>query len=221
MEMQPTNRTVRPDAEAIKRLRLEKGWRVEDLAKKAICSVRTLDNIEKGASVYMNTLSKIANALDVEYKTLLPGGEPPAEPPRPEPRVQVQITFAIPFAQFDESKQLGGLIEFLKKFMKGGGDVDVLGVEPGSTIITLEMNVEDMNALLSAYKKGKLAEIHCTELRLSHAGRFGVDDIRAALDLLKKIGNKNVRQLLGEDFTPSKIGPPRRKGKKHKPDTEQ
>jgi hypothetical protein len=93
-------------------------------------------------------------------------------------------------------------------------------VAPGSAIVTLEMSVEDMLALFAAYKEGKLAEMHCTELRLNREGSFGVNDILAALDLVKKLGKDNVRRLLGEDLTPSKIGPPRRKGKKHKPDTE-
>ncbi len=53
MKTQLTNRTVQPDAEAIKRLRVGKGWRVEDLAEKAICSVKTVENVEQGgANVY-------------------------------------------------------------------------------------------------------------------------------------------------------------------------
>ena len=161
MEMQPKSRTVRPDAEAIKRLRLEKGWRVEDLAAHAGCSEKTVANVERGANVYMFTLAKLAEKLGVEYGALVAGGKPAPEAPRPEPRVQVQIVLSIPFDQFDESEQLGGFIEFLKQVMKGGGNINVVGVAPGSTIITLEMPIQDMIALYSAYKAGKLAEIHC------------------------------------------------------------
>jgi ribosome-binding protein aMBF1 (putative translation factor) len=39
------NRTVEPDGDAIQRLRIEKGWRVEDLAKKARCSLKTVENV--------------------------------------------------------------------------------------------------------------------------------------------------------------------------------
>ena len=113
-------RTVRPDAEAIKRLRVAKGWSVEVLADKAICSPKTLQNIENGKRVYLSTLSKIAAklALNVEVMTLVEGGKPPPEPPKPPSCVQFQLVVSIPFDQFDESEQLGGFIEFLKKFMR-------------------------------------------------------------------------------------------------------
>ena len=168
MEVQPPSRTVRPDAEAIKRLRLAKGWSVEVLADKAICSVKTLRNIEKGESVYLSTLSKIATALCVDFATLMPGGKPPSDPPplAPESRLQVQITVSIPFAQFDESKQLCGLIDSLRQLMVGGGgDIRVLNVGSGSTVITLEMTRQDVRALQSAYSEGKLAKLHCIDFR--------------------------------------------------------
>jgi hypothetical protein len=47
-------------------LRVEKGWRVEDLVRKAKCSVRTVENVERGASVHLFTLGKFADALGVE-----------------------------------------------------------------------------------------------------------------------------------------------------------
>src|SRR5437867_4425253 len=82
MENQPTKRTVRPDADAIQRLRLAKGWRVEDLATKAICSVKTVANVERGTNnVYVCTLAKLAKGLGVEIMALVQGDKPPQEPP--------------------------------------------------------------------------------------------------------------------------------------------
>jgi transcriptional regulator with XRE-family HTH domain len=218
MEMQPKSRTVRPDAEAIKRLRIEKGWTVEKLADKAICSVKTLENIEKGSSVYLSTLSKIATALGVEYKTLLPGAEPPPEPPRPEPRVEVQVVMSIPFDQFDESEQLSGFIEFLKQYTKGGGNINVVGVAPGSTIITLEMSMQDMLALFAAYKEGKLAEMQCVELRLKNDPKLihpGFKTYDPTLDAKSPLTGGTSKEV-----TSPKIEPPPQQSKKQKPDTE-
>jgi transcriptional regulator with XRE-family HTH domain len=210
MGMPPSNRTVRPDAEAIKRLRLEKGWRVEDLAKNAKCSVKTVENVERGANVYRFTLAKFAKELGVEYVALVAGGKPPPMPPRPNPNVQVQIVLSIPFDQFDESEQLGGFIEFLKQFMQGGGNINVVGVTPGSTIITLEMSFEDMVALFAAYSKGKLAEMHCEEFRLKLEPETSAPDhIIKAPFIDKKL--KEITQFTFE--------PPKRKRKKPKPDT--
>ncbi len=211
MEMQAKNRTVRPDAEEIRRLRLEKGWRVEDLAKHAKCSVKTVENVERGANVYMFTLAKLAKELGVEYVALVEGGKPPPEPPKPDPRVQVQVVFSIPFDQFDESEQLTGFMEFLKQFMKGGGNVNVVGVAPGSTIVTLEMSVQDMLALFAAYSEGKLAEIQCDEFRL----RYNPPPL--IRDLVQKTP---MVEGTSKDFTRPKIESERPKSKEPKTDTE-
>ena len=218
METQPKSRTVCPDAEAIRRLRLEKGWRVEDLAKHAKCSVKTVENVERGANVYMFTLAKLAKELGVEYAALVAGGKLPPEPPRPEPRVEVQVVMSIPFDQFDESEQLSGFIEFLKQYTKGGGNINVVGVAPGSTIITLEMSMQDMLALFAAYKEGKLAEMLCVELRLKNDPKPihpGFKTYDPTLDAKSSLTGGTSKEV-----TPPKIEPPRQQSKKQKPDTE-
>jgi transcriptional regulator with XRE-family HTH domain len=55
MANEASNRTAKADAEAIQRLRIEKGWRVEDLAKEARCSVKAVENVERGENVYTET----------------------------------------------------------------------------------------------------------------------------------------------------------------------
>jgi transcriptional regulator with XRE-family HTH domain len=221
MEIQEMGRTVRPDAEAIKRLRVAKGWSVEVLADKAICSPKTLQNIENGKRVYLSTLSKIAAppALNVEVMTLVEGGKPPPEPPRPQPLIQMQFVLSIPFDQFDESAQLGGFIDFLKKFMKGGGDVNVLGVTPGSTLITVAVSIEDMLALSSAFKVGKLAEmqvVDCYPLVDTAIIDPGYKAYNPQLDAKSSLTGDTSK-----DFTQSKIEPQEPKDKTHKPDTKQ
>lgn len=74
------NRTVAPDGPAIQRLRVEKGWGIEDLANKASCSIKTVENVERGAKVYPYTLSRLAKALGVEVSTLMAGSAPPEAP---------------------------------------------------------------------------------------------------------------------------------------------
>lgn len=68
-------RSVKPDGDAVRQARLAKGWRPEDLARHADCSLRTVENVERGAGVYANTLASIALALDVAFKTLLAKAE--------------------------------------------------------------------------------------------------------------------------------------------------
>ena len=70
------------------------------------CSVKTVENVERGANVYMFTLAKFATALNVESSSLLAGAELPVDPPKKERRIEVNLTINIPFDDFDQSDQL-------------------------------------------------------------------------------------------------------------------
>jgi transcriptional regulator with XRE-family HTH domain len=158
MEMQAKSRTVRPDADAIKRLRLGKGWRVEDLARQAKCSVKTVENVERGSNVYLFTLGKIAKALGVDYRSLLPDTGPAPEPP--QRRFEVQIKLSIPFEEFDESEQLVGFIELLKRVLSARDEIGVKAVTDGSVVITLELSEEDIASLIDAYNNAALDDLN-------------------------------------------------------------
>ena len=166
----PKNRTVRPDGDKINRLRQAKLWRVEDLAKHAKCSVKTVENVERGANVYMFTLAKFATALGVENSALLAGAELPVDPPKKERRIEVNVTFNFPSEDFDQSGQLISLIESLKAVIKAQNHIEVTGLMAGSTIITLEMSEADVHSLIAAFMAGKLDEMQVQELnlRLTH-----------------------------------------------------
>ena len=143
-------RTVSPDGSAIQRLRLEKGWRVIDLARKTYCSDKTVASAERGENIYVVTLSKIATALGVELTTLLKG-ELPAAPTNKERRLQVQITLDIPLQKVEESDALDRILTKLKQIIHAADEMIVVGVEDGSTIITLEMSIEDIERLITAF----------------------------------------------------------------------
>ncbi len=72
-----------PNSEKIKDLRREKGWNQQELADKARCNKRTIENAESGKQVTWNSLSLIATALEVKVKDLLAGNEP-SQPPANE-----------------------------------------------------------------------------------------------------------------------------------------
>jgi transcriptional regulator with XRE-family HTH domain len=185
-ETQTDKRTVCPDAEAIKRLRLGKGWRTEDLAKNARCSVKTVENVERGAKVYLFTLAKLAKALGVEFMTLVQGGKPrPASPPPASPRpasppttsaIEVKIVLSIPFDQFDESEKLVSFVGFLQQLLGRGGEIVAADVESGSTVITLLMSVQDAIDLHSAYSQGKMKDMFCEGFHLVYPFFSNLDE---------------------------------------------
>ena len=164
------SRTVRPDGEKIARLRKAKLWRVEDLARKAGISVKTVENVEHGANVYMFTLAKFATALGVENSALLAGADPPDDLPKKKRQIEVSLTINIPFDDFDQSAKLISLIEKMKAVVKAHDHIEVTGLMAGSTIITLEMSEADVHSLIAAFMAGKLDEMKVQEvnLRLTH-----------------------------------------------------
>jgi len=81
------------------------------LARKAGVSVKTVENVEHGANVYMFTLAKFATALGVENSALLAGADPPDDLPKKKRQIEVSLTIKIPFDDFDQSDELMSLIE--------------------------------------------------------------------------------------------------------------
>lgn len=166
------NRTVEPDGEAIQRRRVEKGWRVEDLAQKARCSPRTVENVERGANVYLYTLSKFAQALGVEVAALMAGAAPP-DPPKKERVWKVMIQVSTPYEEFDESNDLVKLLQALVSRL-GGEEMEPTQVRKGSTRIEVEMTLEQMVKLIEAFIHDELDDLNIGSILLP-------DDLAASL----------------------------------------
>jgi transcriptional regulator with XRE-family HTH domain len=166
MDRRPSTRTVKADGEIVKQLRLNKGWRPEDLARRAGCSKKTVENVERGANAYLFTLQNIAEALDVEFRALLPKVECESKEPR---FVEVQIKLSIPYAEFDESEQLVTLVRSLNLLLQGKHEIGALKVQEGSTIVTLEMDAVDVGELIELLLTGKLDELQIIGINASTA----------------------------------------------------
>ena len=48
-EQYPGGRIFRIRGDVVKKLRIQKGWGTKDVAARAICSVKTIENIERGS----------------------------------------------------------------------------------------------------------------------------------------------------------------------------
>ena len=157
MPKQLKNRTVEPDGEAVQRLRIEKGWRVEDLAKKARCSLKTVENVERGANVYLYTLSKVAQALGIEVSTLMTGAAPPPLPKERSWTITIRITTPDDEA-FDEATDLPRFMATLIERL-GGDEMEPRGIRRGSVNITVEITAEQIMRLIDAYQSGRLDDL--------------------------------------------------------------
>jgi transcriptional regulator with XRE-family HTH domain len=180
------NRTVEPDGEAIQRLRIEKGWRVEDLAKRAGCSLKTVENVENGENIYVYTLKRIANALDSEPSELLIGDAPPERMRKKERVWKITFEVSTPYDEFDESSDLVTLLQALVSRL-GGKEMEPVGVKEGSTLIEIEMTLEQFLELAEAYADGRLDDLN-------------IESIGAPDDLLEEVAKATRDDDRGRRF---------------------
>lgn len=173
-----TRSTFKPDAKKIERLRLQKGWEVSVLARKALISKRTLTNIMNGEHVRLDTISRIAGAFKVECQELICGEGSPLENAQAITgrRVEVEIKLSFPFDDFDETKQLETFIHELARVLSARDPIVVNNVRAGSTIITAEMSEDDLIALVEAFGQSALDtfRVDGITIRLGHGVELNV-----------------------------------------------
>jgi transcriptional regulator with XRE-family HTH domain len=203
-------RTVAIDADAVKRLRIAKGWKVEDLAKKVGCSLRTATNVERGANVYLFTASNFAEALGVELKDLLCGtfekSTTKAEQPPAKRAIHVDLKLRIPFPEFDETVDTARLMEFLSKCVNWSAQVNFVAVRDGSTIVTLQIEEHDLVELLNAFRVGNLEEIGVIEVVCPSRSELKQNDyVLHFVEVLRTYGFPDERAM-GRSFSQAAAG---------------
>jgi transcriptional regulator with XRE-family HTH domain len=154
--------TFQPDLKRLDNLRIKRGWTLQQLAAKAIVSVRTLNSIRQGKSVDLTTVSKLARAFGEPLESLLVGYSPEAPVETTTPRIEVQLKLSIPFEDFDEAEHLTSFIEALTKLIGAKGMVNIADVKDGSTIVTVDVEEDDMCRLIAAYLDGRLEPLDVT-----------------------------------------------------------
>jgi transcriptional regulator with XRE-family HTH domain len=137
---------VQPDGQKITRLRQGRGWRVEDLARKAGCVCKSIQNAEKGKDIRLTTLTVIAGAFKVEPRELILG-----EQVQPTSTFRLQLLIETDIEKLNNSPQLHSLIELLTKMLSATGEITITEVKAGSMIVTLAMKEEDALRLVALF----------------------------------------------------------------------
>lgn len=145
---------VKVDGSALERLRKAAGLTIDDLANKSGVSTRTLNSYTAGKEARISSLKYVADALGVEFRSLLK--EPPSKelPQSPvEKRVEIDINVSIPYEMFEQSSQLAAFLAMLQSVLNPQSNIKVISVKEGSTIIAVEMDIEDVVKLLELFFK--------------------------------------------------------------------
>jgi transcriptional regulator with XRE-family HTH domain len=137
--------SFQPNLDKIESFRIKRGWTIDDLAAKAVCSPRTINSLKKGNRVQIKTVRKIAKAFGVSFESLLIGY---VETPNEKgPRVTIRIELGIPFGSFTSSAKME-FRDLLIALLQSTDGINVTSVVAGSTIITLDMSARDAFRLI-------------------------------------------------------------------------
>jgi transcriptional regulator with XRE-family HTH domain len=156
-------RSVKPDGDAVRQARLAKGWRPEDLARHADCSLRTVENAERSASVYANTLATIALALGVDFKTLL-AKTGTVSHTNDMLRTKASIIIAInpddPPAEEQVIAELAERASLMDEVAVGTTQVDRFRTAPdGGLLINMTLTYRDARKLADTLRTGNLGTL--------------------------------------------------------------
>jgi transcriptional regulator with XRE-family HTH domain len=144
--LEKARRSVLAKGESIRQARLAKGWRAEDLARKAGYSKRTIENAESGKPIDMSTVADIATALGVDYASLLPSDLLD----RPN-LVRFQLSLEFDARQIEHSPHLQSFFDLLQRISQSDAPVRLQAVRQGSVILLLDMEEEGFLRLTALF----------------------------------------------------------------------
>ena len=179
---EPWGRTVKVRKGVITSLRIEKGWRIDDLASKAICSAKTVENCERGKSVLVVTLAKIAKALGAEIRDLVENADKPrAETLLPGPFIELTMKLIVPFERFDETSDLFVFLQGLTQKYSPHGQIVVQNVERSSVTVALGLTAtEDLTSFVRLFCGLEFNDLAVAALSF-HSYQNDVDDLANGL----------------------------------------
>jgi transcriptional regulator with XRE-family HTH domain len=146
----PDSRTVSPDGRLIRQLREDKGLQKNELAQRAKCNLTTVRKVEAGRPAYPCTLRRFANALEVDYHSIIKKPQTRAnpapstdEPPAStyEQQKHIRLILSIPFEMFDETTMLVQFITQLTQLMSPILPIEVIAIREGTTKVDLRVDV--------------------------------------------------------------------------------
>lgn len=163
-----TQRSFATDGGKIRRLRLALGWDENDLAERAKCSLRTVQDAEQGQRrFFRSTLKAIAGALNVKWTEIAEGCAEEAPPAGESKPVKIQILFSLEYDSTSEADMVP-LIDRLSAILNLP-NIEVVKVEKGSVKITVEVSGHssaDIVNLFYLFKAGMLAELGISDVSL-------------------------------------------------------
>jgi transcriptional regulator with XRE-family HTH domain len=217
----------RADASKVRKLREERGLTQEELARKAGCVKRTVENVEAGRPILPRILMEIEDALGVKRWSLrqsstptvldvdvpetfldeaLPQGSDDTDSKDnivvAEGAAMIELVINEDFDSYSDQQQQH-LVQAMKELLATDKPFRVIRKRRGSVILTLEMTPEQAERLYWAVKAGRLSHLNVADANLT--GKR-LDDLRddgldADLDERRDDADRRTREIELPAFT--------------------
>ena len=152
-------RTTQAIGEKIQRLRKARLWSTEELAAEAKCDAKTIQNAEASKHLYHRTLRRIADALQIEPNDIM-------NPTQREYDV-LELTLITKLSIHVTNRNE------VKKFIKSITDaakpfyaLHPFRIEPGSTVMSFQINRFDAVKIVNAFLDGKLDHLQVVSIAI-------------------------------------------------------
>ena len=144
------------DGEAIRRLRAQKGWSQDDLARKTGYGKRLIQKMEAGGTAKLATIKEFAEALGVDTRDLLAEDVPTSAQKEKSPYLLIKFEITIRSEVFDKSIDALTFVDILKRCLPARDEISIEAVQEGSIILILRMSERDILTLVFAVRGGWL-----------------------------------------------------------------
>jgi|GEM_PF-876780 len=171
-----SSRTVAAPGEVIRSRRLSKGWSVEKLAIESGLEEGTISDAEKSENVFIKTLAKIADALDLDLDLLLSNPQMALECANSANTAEsaiegiiIKLIVEVPRATFATFEEAERYVAKLKNKIGAKNAMILMSVTEGSTIFWIKMVAGDIRKLHDSFERGHLKNLLVTGITLAAA----------------------------------------------------
>ncbi len=156
----PIAQSFKVRADELSRLREDWGFTIEQLAAKSAVSVNTIKRWLNGEPATLTSIAKVAKALLVGCDRLIERNEaqPASEIPPLGRHIEVAIEIRVPFEEFTAGNTIAEFIKQLAAAINCKSDITVKDVQRGSTILIVEMDIDDFVKLYQTGRKSQLPD---------------------------------------------------------------
>jgi transcriptional regulator with XRE-family HTH domain len=164
--------TVEAKGNLLRLTRLSRGLAVDQLAYAAGVDRKTVAKAESGKPIYLHSLVRLAEALEMSVEALLETDESLREELRAPGFFRVTVTIDIPYKRFADLDTVKDWFDRFCKWMGPEAQIRPVRIDVGSTLFIFGMDLPTIHALFDAYTASPPQELQIVGLAVGKRDRL-------------------------------------------------